>query len=103
MSSGRPVAEKLSWRLLVIGDVMFFDQSNEVCRRIPCQCRFCEVWICGYEMFRLAIGIGEITSAAARNENLFAGTIGVLNHGDAASPFASLHRAHKSGGPGAKN
>ena len=54
-------------------------------------------------MFRLAIDVGEITSSAARNENLFAGTIGVLNHGDAASTFASLHRAHKSGGPGAKN
>jgi hypothetical protein len=54
-------------------------------------------------MFRLAIGIGEITSAAARNENFFARTIGVLDHGDAASALASLHRAHKPGGPGAKN
>ena len=54
-------------------------------------------------MFRLAIGIGEITSATARNENLFAWTIGMLNDGDAASALASLHRAHKPGGPGAKN
>ena len=54
-------------------------------------------------MFRLAIGIGEITSAAARNENFFARTIGTFNHGDTASALASLHRAHKSSGPGAKN
>src|SRR5579862_424563 len=99
----RPVAEKLSRRLLVIGDVMLFDQSNEVSGRIPCQRGFYEVWIRGYEMFRLAIDIGEITSATARNENLFAGTLGVLDHGDAASPFAGLHRAHEPGGPGAKN
>jgi hypothetical protein len=99
----RPVAEKLSWRFFVIGDVMLFDQSNEVCGCIPCERRFCEVRICGYEMFRPAIGIGEITSAAARNENLFARTIGMLNHGDAAATLASLHRAHKSSGTGAKN
>ena len=54
-------------------------------------------------MFRLAIGIGEITPAAARNEDFFARTIGMFNHGDAASTPASLHRAHKSSGPGAKN
>ena len=54
-------------------------------------------------MFRLAIDVGEITSAAARDENLLAGTIGVLNDGDAASTFTGLHRAHKPGGPGAKN
>jgi len=61
------------------------------------------VRICGYEIFRLAIGIGEITSAAPRNEDFFARAIGVLNYGDAASASASLHRAHKPGGPGAKN
>jgi hypothetical protein len=82
---------------------MLFDQSDEVCGCIPCERRFYEVWICGYEMFRPAIGIGEITSAAARNENLFARTIGMLNHGDAASALASFHRAHKPSGTGAKN
>ena len=54
-------------------------------------------------MFRLAIDVGEIAPAAARNENLFARTIGVLNHGDAASAFTRLRRAHKPGGTGAKN
>jgi hypothetical protein len=54
-------------------------------------------------MFRLAIGIGEITSAATGNENFFARTIGMLNHRDATSTSASLDRAHKASGPGAKN
>jgi hypothetical protein len=99
----RPVAEKLSCSFLVIRDVMLFDQSDEVCGCIPCERRFYEVRICGYEMFRLAIGIGEITSAAAGNEDFFARAIGMLDHSDAASALASLHRAHKPGGPGAKN
>jgi hypothetical protein len=47
--------------------------------------------------------VGEITAAAAGNENLLAGTIGVLNYGDAAPAFAGLHRAEESRGPGAKN
>ena len=41
-------------------------------------------------MFRLAMGIGEITSAAARNENFLARAIGMLDHRDAASTFTSL-------------
>jgi hypothetical protein len=54
-------------------------------------------------MFRLARDVGEITSTAPGNKDLFAGTLGVLNHGDAAATLASLHRAHKSRSPGAKN
>jgi hypothetical protein len=54
-------------------------------------------------MFRLAIDVGEITSAAAGNENLFSGTIGVLDHGDAASTFTRLRSAHQASGAAAKN
>jgi hypothetical protein len=54
-------------------------------------------------MLRLAIGIGEITSAAARNEDFLTRAIGTLNYRDAASALASLHRAHQPSGPGAKN
>jgi hypothetical protein len=49
------------------------------------------------------VDVGEITAAAAGNENLLAGTIGVLNYGDVAPAFAGLHRAQESRGPGAKN
>ena len=90
----RPVAEKLSSRFLVIGDVMFFEQSNEVCRCIPCQCGFREVWICGYEVFRLAVDVGEVAAASTGNEDLLASAIRVLNHGDTAPTFAGLRRAH---------
>ena len=82
---------------------MLFDQSNEVCRCIPCERRFYEVWIRRYEMFRLAIDVGEITSAPARNKNLFARAIGVLNHRHAAATFTSLHGTHKPSGTGTKN
>ena len=99
----RPVAEKLSRRLLVIGDAMLFDQSDEVRRRIPGQRRFYEVWIRGEEIFRLAVSIGEVTSAAAGDEDFLARAIGMLDHRDAASASASLRRAHQPGGAAAKN
>ena len=54
-------------------------------------------------MFRLAVGVGEITSAAAGDEDFLARAIGVLDHGDAASTFTRLRRAHQPGGAAAKN
>jgi len=54
-------------------------------------------------MLRLAMGVGEITSAAAGDEDFLARAIGVLDHGDAASTFTRLRRAHQPGGAAAKN
>lgn len=39
----------------------------------------------------------------ARNKNLFARAIGVLNHRHAAATFTSIHRTHKPSGTGTKN
>lgn len=60
LPTGRRKADRVTSR---DRDMMLFDQSNEVCRCIPCERRFYEVWIRRYEMFRLAIDVGEITSA----------------------------------------
>ena len=54
-------------------------------------------------MFRLAVDIGEVASAAAGDEDLLARAVGVLDDGDAASAFTSLRRAHQPGGAAAKN
>ena len=54
-------------------------------------------------MFRLAMDIGEITSAAAGNEDFLARAIGMLDQGDAASTLTRLRRAHQPGGAAAKN
>ena len=82
---------------------MLFDQGDEVRRRIAGQRRFREVRIRGEEIFRLAMDIGEIASAAAGDEDFLAGAIGVLDHRDAASAFAGLDRAHQPGGAAAEN
>ena len=54
-------------------------------------------------MFRLAASIGEITSAAAGNEDFLAGAVGMLDHRDAASTLTRLRRAHQPGGAAAQN
>ena len=74
------VAEELAERFLVIWDVMLLDQRDEVRGRVPGQRRFREVRICGKEILRLAIKVGEITAASAGDQNLLAGTIRALQN-----------------------
>src|ERR1700693_5603546 len=61
---GGAVAEKLAKRLLVIRNVVSFNQRNEVGRFVPGQSGFGEVGICGIEMFRPAMEVGEIAAAS---------------------------------------
>ena len=97
------VAEELSPRFLVVGNVMFFDQGNEIRRRIPGQRGFCEVWVRGDEVFWRAIKVGEITAPAAGDENLLAGAIRAFQKRDATPAFAGFDRAHEPGRSGAKH
>ena len=82
---------------------MTFEQGNEVVRRVARQRGFSEVRISRQEMFRLAIGVSEVTAATAGNEDLFAHAVGVLNHGHAASLLAGLYGAHQARSAGADN
>ena len=66
------VAEKLAERLLVIGNVVFFNQRDEVRRFVPSQGGFREVGIRGIEIFRPAMEVREIAAASAGDEDLFA-------------------------------
>src|SRR6267378_2468942 len=66
---------------------MFFDQSNEIRRRVPGQRGFGKVRVHGDEVFRLAMEIREIAASAAGNQDFFASTIGALkNHPAAPAP-----------------
>ncbi len=47
--------------------------------------------------------IGEIAAAPARDQDLLARTVGMLQHRDATAALAGLNRAHQSGGAGAKD
>jgi hypothetical protein len=82
---------------------MLFDQRNEIRGRVPCQRGFREVFICGNEILRLAMNVGEITAPPAGDQNLLPDSIGALKHGDTPPAFAGLYRAKQTGGPSAKN
>ena len=73
---------------------MFFDERDEVIGRVSGQRRFCEVWICGNEIFGRAINVGEVAASAAGDEDFFADALGVFQNGDAASALAGFDGAH---------
>ena len=100
---GRAVAEKLPQGLLVVGNAMLLDQRDEIGGGVTSQRGFGEVRIRRDEVFRAAVDIGEIAAAPARDQDLLANTVGVLQHRDAAAALAGLNRAHQSGGAGAKD
>jgi hypothetical protein len=99
---GGAVAEKLAKRLLVIGNVVSFNQRDEVGRFVPGQSGFSEVGICGIEVFRPAIEVGEIAAASAGDKNFFASAIGAFQDHDAPAAFAGLDGAHQPRGSGAQ-
>ena len=82
---------------------MLFDQSNEVRRRVAGQGGFREMFVRGNEIFRAAIEIGEITAAAAGDQDFLADAIGTLQHSDAPSAFAGLDRTKEPRGASAEN
>ena len=99
----RTIAEELSLRFFVIGNVVLLDQGNEVRRRVPSERGFYEVRICGEKVFRLAMKVCEIAAAATGNQNLLAGTSRALDQRHTPPAFAGFDRAQQSGGPSAEN
>ncbi len=97
------VAKELPESLFVIGNAMFFDERDEIRRRVPRQRGFGEVLVCGDEIFGLAIDICEIATAPAGDQDFLADTLGLFKHRDTATPFAGLNRAEKSRGAAAEN
>src|SRR5271169_5266601 len=100
---GGTIAEKLAERLLVIRNLVFFNQCNKVGGFVSCQGGFREVGIRGIEVFRPAMEVGEIAAASAGDKNLFANAVGALQDGDAAAALARFDRAHQPSGSGAQN
>ena len=99
----RTVTEQLTEFLFVIRNTMAPDHPDEILRSESRKRGFMKVWIGGDEVFRRAIKVGEITAAAAGDENLLAGAIRALQKCDAAPAFAGFDGAHEPGGSGAKN
>src|SRR5262249_43058330 len=83
----RAVAKQLSQSLFVVRDPVALDQSDEVRRSKAGQGRLGKVRIGREKVVRPAVHIGEITAAAARNQDLLPRPEGALEH---AYPAAAL-------------
>src|SRR5260370_10277833 len=77
---------------------MLLDQRDEIRGRVPGKSGFREVFVCGNEILRLAMNVGEITAPAAGDQDFLADAIGTLTHRDTPPAFAGLDRAEKARG-----
>ena len=82
---------------------MLFDQRDEIRRSVAGQRRLREVRIRGDEILGRAMDVRKIASSAAGDQNLLSRTLRPFEYGNAAAPFARLHRAHQPGGARPQN
>jgi hypothetical protein len=97
------IAEKLAQRLLVVRNAMFFNQRDEIDRRVTGEGGFRKMFVCGDEVLRPAMEVGEIAAASAGDQDFLADAFGALQHRDAAAAFAGFDGAEQAGGAGTKN
>ena len=90
------ITEQLAKGLLVVGDVVRFNESDELFGGVAREGGLGEVRVFGEEVFRAGMEVGEITATSARDEDLFAGAIGVIEQDDASAAAAGLDRAHET-------
>ena len=95
---GGAVAEELAEGLLVPGDAVLFDQREEVLRGEAGERGLGEMRVGGEEVFRRGVAVGEVAAAAAGDEDLLAGAVGVVEHEHAAAAAAGFDGAHEAGG-----
>ena len=96
--TGGVIAEELAERFLVPLDSVALDEFEEVLWLVEGERGFCEVRVCGDEVFRAAVDIGEVASAAAGDEDFAAGLGIVFEEKDAAIALSSDGGAHEPGG-----
>ena len=94
--AGGTVAEQLPERLLVIRNAVPLNQCDEIGRRLAGQRGLGEMRVGREEVLGLAVEVGEIAAAAARDEDLLAEAVGMVEEGDAASALAGLEGAHEA-------
>ena len=93
------IAEKLAQCFLVVRDAMFFDEGDEIRGRVAGERGFREVFVCGDEVFRTAMDVGEIAAASAGDQDFLADALGTFEHRDSAPTFAGFDGAEQTGGP----
>ncbi len=87
----------------MIRDAVFFDESNEIGRRVSRQRGFREVLVGADEILGPAVDVREIAAPASGNQNFLADAVGALQYGDSASSFASFCGAQESRGASAED
>ena len=95
--AGRAVAEQLAQRLLVPGDAVPVHQVDEVVLGVARQGRLAEVRIGRQEGLRRRPEIGEVAAPAARDQDLLADRVGMIEHQHAPAALAGAQRAHQPG------
>jgi hypothetical protein len=94
----RAVAEQLAEGFFVPGDAVLVDQGDEIVLSIAGQRRFAEMRVAGQEIFRPGIEIREVAAPAARNQDLLARRVRVVEQQHAPPAGTGRHRAHHAGG-----
>ncbi len=97
---GAVVAEQLAKGFFVIGDAVPLDHFDKVVLGKPLQRRQRKARIFAKIGGRMDAQIGEVTAPAARNADLFARGLGVIDHPYAATALSGFDGAHHTGGTG---
>lgn len=97
------IAEELAKRLLVIGDLVFFNERDEILRGVASQCGFGEVGIGGEKILRRAVEVRKIATATTGDENLFADAVSVIENSNALAAFRGFDGAHQASGTSSEN
>lgn len=96
-------AKQLAELFLVICDLVFSDELDEILRRIASECGFREVRITGDEVLGTSVDVSEIASAAAGDNDLAAHLRIVLDHENTTAALPRLDRTEKTGRSAADN
>ena len=99
----RAVAEQLAERLFVPGDAMAVDQVDEILRRVAAQRRHGEMAVGRKVALRHGLEIGEVAAAAARDQDLLSGPVGMIDQQHPAAALPRHRRAHQPGAAGAED
>ena len=94
---GRAVAEALAERLLVVDDAVLVDQRDEVGGGVPLQRRPREVLVLRQKAIGRGTGVGEVAPPAARDDDLPARLIGMVEQQDALAARPGGGRRHHPG------
>jgi len=78
-------------------DVIAIDQIDKILRLVPAERGFREMLILRQVAIRGSVDISEVTTPAARDQDLFSGLIGVIDEQDIFATLTRNGRAHQTG------